>query len=189
MLESLVTTQYCVARLCTALSLLAHDRLCARRSDTCRSLGVSSRFSATSKCRQAARLVTRAQFFLEPLISADGIDRERKAVDSEHGKNLQSDAWRQQQLWKSLSDPSSRFSRFFTGSLDTLATQPEAAGVNVRDELFAFYEREYSANRMKLCVLGRESIAELEALVRRLFSDVPNKGASGHWSRSKLKCN
>ena len=27
-----------------------------------------------------------AQFFISPLISADGVDREIKAVDSEHGK-------------------------------------------------------------------------------------------------------
>jgi Peptidase M16 inactive domain len=117
------------------------------------------------------------QFFIEPLISVDGIDRERRAVDSEHSKNLQSDAWRQQQLWKSLADPSSNFSRFFTGNLETLGTRPEAAGVNVRDELVAFYEREYSANRMKLCVLGRESVEEMEAIVRRLFDSVPDKGA------------
>ena len=42
------------------------------------------------------------QFFIAPLISADGVDREINAVDSENGKNLQLDMWRQ------LSSPSIR---------------------------------------------------------------------------------
>lgn len=116
------------------------------------------------------------QFFIAPLISPDGIARERKAVDSEHAKNLQSDGWRQQQLWKEVAHPSSHYSRFFTGSLETLGTLPEASGIDVHAEMVAFYRREYSANRMKLCVLGRESLDELEALVRGQFSAVENKG-------------
>jgi hypothetical protein len=35
-----------------------------------------------------------AQFFICPLISGDGVDREINAVESEHGKNINTDAWR-----------------------------------------------------------------------------------------------
>ena len=35
-----------------------------------------------------------AQFFVGPLISADGIAREVRAVDSEHSKNVNADGWR-----------------------------------------------------------------------------------------------
>ena len=38
-----------------------------------------------------------------------------------------------------------------------------------------FYERHYSANRMKLVVLGREPLEELETWVSELFSEVKNK--------------
>ncbi len=39
-----------------------------------------------------------AQFFVCPLISRDGVDREMNAVDSENSKNLNSDSWRSMQV-------------------------------------------------------------------------------------------
>lgn len=120
------------------------------------------------------------QFFIEPLISKDGIERERQAVDSEHSKNLQSDQWRQQQLWHTLAAPGHPYARFFTGNLDTLATIPESKGVDVHARLWDFYNSQYSANRMKLCVLGRESVEELECMVERMFTAVPNKSMCTH---------
>eukprot|EP00892_Ulva_mutabilis_P012171 jgi/Ulvmu1/9326/UM050_0076.1 len=116
-----------------------------------------------------------AQFFISPLISPDGIARERQAVDSEHSKNLQSDVWRRQQLFHTAADPEHPFSRFFTGNMETLGTTPESQGIDVHAELLKFYNSEYSANRMKLCVLGRQSIQELQEMVVGLFSEVPNK--------------
>lgn len=80
-------------------------------------------------------------------------------------------------MWKEVAAPGHRFSRFFTGSLETLGAAPEARGVDVHAELWAFFRREYSANRMKLCVVGREGLDELQALVERLFAAVENKGA------------
>lgn len=123
------------------------------------------------------------QFFISPLISPDGITRERQAVDSEHSKNLQSDVWRRQQLWHTAADPAHPYSRFFTGNMDTLGTTPESKGIDVHAKLLEFYSSEYSANRMKLCVLGRHSVDELETMARRMFSDVPNKGVPGGRSR------
>jgi insulysin len=117
------------------------------------------------------------QFFIAPRISRDGIARERQAVDAEHSKNLLSDGWRQQRLWQEIAHPSSHYSRFFTGNLETLGIDPEAAGIDVHKELVAFWEREYSANRMKLCVLGRQALDELQALVEEQFGAVLNKGA------------
>ena len=117
------------------------------------------------------------QFFIEPLISVDGIARERQAVDSEHSKNLQSDQWRQQQLWHTVAAPGHPYARFFTGNLATLATDPESKGVDVHARLWDFYNAEYSAARMKLCVLGRESLDDLQVMVERMFSAVPDKRA------------
>lgn len=56
-----------------------------------------------------------AQFFISPLISADGVEREVKAVDSEHGKNLNVDAWRLHQLAKATANQDHAWSHFFTG--------------------------------------------------------------------------
>ena len=54
------------------------------------------------------------------------------------------------------------YSQFSVGSLDSLADRP---GSSVRDELMKFYDKHYSANAMRLVVMGAESLDELEALV------------------------
>ncbi|KAJ2999068.1 hypothetical protein NUW58_g112 [Xylaria curta] len=116
-----------------------------------------------------------AQFFIEPLFLPSTLDRELRAVDSENKKNLQSDQWRLHQLEKSQSNPKHPYCHFSTGNLEVLKTIPEAQNIDVRQKFIDFYEKHYSANRMKLCVLGRESLDMLETWVADLFSGVPNK--------------
>jgi len=116
-----------------------------------------------------------AQFFVGPLFLESSLDRELQAVDSENKKNLQSDTWRLSQLEKSLSNPKHPYCHFSTGNLEVLKTRPESRGMNVRDKFIEFYEKHYSANRMKLVVLGRENLDVLEKWVSELFSAVPNK--------------
>ena len=96
-------------------------------------------------------------------------------MDSENKKNLQSDNWRLNQLNKSLSSKKHPFHKFSTGNYKVLHDDPIQRGVKIRDEFMAFHGKHYSANRMKLAVLGRESLDELESWVVELFSDVKNK--------------
>lgn len=124
-----------------------------------------------------------AQFFIEPLFLESTLDRELRAVDSENKKNLQSDTWRLHQLEKSLSNPDHPYCHFSTGNLEILKTEPESRGVNVRQKFIEFYEKHYSANRMKLVVLGRESLDVLETWVVEYFSDIENKSLEpNRWS-------
>ena len=116
-----------------------------------------------------------AQFFISPLFLSSTLDRELKAVDSENKKNLQSDNWRLSQLNKSLSSSRHPYHHFATGSLVTLRDEPRKRGVNIREEFMNFHSKHYSANLMKLVVLGRESLDELETWVGDLFAGVPNK--------------
>lgn len=116
-----------------------------------------------------------AQFFIKPLFLEDTLDRELRAVDSENKKNLQADNWRLHQLNKSLSNKKHPFHKFSTGNYKVLRDDPIERGVKIRDAFIDFYKKHYSANRMKLAVLGRESLDDLEAWVTELFSDVPNQ--------------
>lgn len=116
-----------------------------------------------------------AQFFVRPLFLEDTLDRELKAVDSENKKNLQTDVWRINQLNKSLSSKKHPFHGFSTGNYKVLHDDPIERGVAIRDEFIKFYQKNYSANRMKLVVLGKESLDELESWVVELFSDVKNQ--------------
>ncbi|KAK5120857.1 hypothetical protein LTR85_005924 [Meristemomyces frigidus] len=116
-----------------------------------------------------------AQFFVRPLFLEDTLDRELKAVDSENKKNLQTDVWRINQLNKSLSSKKHPFHGFSTGNFKVLHDDPIQRGVAIRDEFISFYQKNYSANRMKLVVLGKESLDELQSWVVELFSDVKNQ--------------
>lgn len=114
-----------------------------------------------------------AQFFVSPLISADGIEREVQAVDAEHSKNLQSDPWRLMQLNRHTSNPRHPWSRFHTGSKETLLTIPASKGLDTREAVKHFHSTYYSADLMTLAVFGRESLDELEAMIRPRFSPIP----------------
>lgn len=169
-----------------------------------------------------------AQFFLCPTVSKDGVEREVKAVDSEHRRNLSEDVWKRQQVLKTLASPSHPFHRFSTGSLETLWTEPGKKGVDVHAEVrqscsyrtcvawpklqfhvrastcakrlfdspsfvrsatlllipsppnprqvLRHYETHYCSSLMRLCVVGRDSLDALEALVRPTFEGVKHRG-------------
>ncbi|KAJ3343860.1 Insulinase (Peptidase M16) [Gonapodya sp. JEL0774] len=119
-----------------------------------------------------------SQFFKAPLFDESCTEREMKAVDSEHKKNLQLDAWRLYQLDKTLSSPHHPYHKFGTGSLETLLTVPQSKGVDVRQRLFSFHRKYYSANIMKLVVVGKESLDELTAMVVEQFAAVKNMDIS-----------
>lgn len=116
-----------------------------------------------------------SQFFVKPLFLEDTLDRELQAVDSENKKNLQSDSWRFTQLRRSLGSEKHPHHKFSTGSYKTLHDDPIGRGVKIREAFMSFYDAQYSANRMKLAVLGMESLDELQSWVVDMFSDVPNK--------------
>jgi len=121
-----------------------------------------------------------AQFFICPLFDASCTEREIRAVDSEHKKNLQSDMWRLYQLDKATSSKDHAYWRFGTGNLETLWEEPKRKGVDVREELLEFHKRHYSANVMKLSVLGSEPLDVLTRLVVEHFTAVPNKDLQPH---------
>lgn len=117
-----------------------------------------------------------AQFFIHPLMSDDATLREIKAVDSENQKNLLSDSWRMNQLQKHLSSSEHPYHKFSTGNWDTLMTVPKGKGLDTRQELIKFYEENYSANLMHLVVYGKGTLDDIQSLVEKLFSDIPNSG-------------
>eukprot|EP00941_MAST-03F_sp_MAST-3F-sp1_P005297 g5297.t1 len=115
-----------------------------------------------------------SHFFIDPLLSESGTDRELHAVHSEHTKNENNDSWRVEQLLRTTSSSAHPFHKFGTGNLDTLKTGPKAMGVDVRMELLRFYTTHYSANLMRLCIAGKESVEELKMIAKEKFFKVPN---------------
>ncbi|KAG5188021.1 Metalloenzyme, LuxS/M16 peptidase-like protein [Tribonema minus] len=140
-----------------------------------------------------------SQFFIDPLFTEGATDREVRAVDSEDAKNrtsderrlLQvlkaladpahpfskdaknrtSDERRLLQVLKALADPAHPFSKYSTGNLKTLRDELPP-GWDTRTELLRFHQAHYHAPNMGCTILGRESLAELEALARECFEGV-----------------
>jgi len=111
-----------------------------------------------------------AQFFISPLMSESATEREVKAVESEHVKNLQSDAWRTFQLIQSFAREDHPFHKFGTGSSGTLGAVEKS---KLREELLKFWKKHYIAKNMRLVIIGRHSLSTLEKWVRVIFADLP----------------
>ena len=111
-----------------------YDRFLSQHGGACNAYTASEHtnfyFDVAPKYLEGA-LDRFAQFFLSPLFTDSATDREMKAVDSEHSKNIASDVWRKMQLEKSLSTPGHAYGKFGTGNLDTLEKNAKDKGINV----------------------------------------------------------
>ncbi|KIP12311.1 hypothetical protein PHLGIDRAFT_21111 [Phlebiopsis gigantea 11061_1 CR5-6] len=59
-----------------------------------------------------------------------------------------------------------------SSNLNELEGDGGAVGRETRRRLVEWWQREYSANRMRLCVIGKESLDELSVMVNKLFSPI-----------------
>ncbi len=109
-----------------------------------------------------------AQFFISPLLDPAYVNREKNAVHSEYQMQIRDDGWRSNAVIKTAMDPDYVGSRFYIGSLDTL-------GEGVDEALETFFAEHYSADQMVLVALGQDSLDEMEAWIRPMFSAIENK--------------
>jgi secreted Zn-dependent insulinase-like peptidase len=112
-----------------------------------------------------------AQFFIAPKFDAQYVEREVNAVQAEYQLSIKTDGRRNLDVFREVVNPQHPSSILGVGSTETLANRP---GAPIRDDLLDFYQRYYSANLMTLVVLGRQNLDELEALVRPMFTAIPN---------------
>lgn len=119
-----------------------------------------------------------SQFFTVPLFTESATEREINSVHSEHQKNLQNDNRRIYQVKKEAANPLHPYSKFGTGSKDTLSRIPNETGVDTRAALLNFYKTYYSANLMYLCITSPYSLDLVQEWVAELFSEIPNSNRS-----------
>ncbi|TMW57481.1 hypothetical protein Poli38472_003406 [Pythium oligandrum] len=116
-----------------------------------------------------------AQFFVAPLFKEEAMERELLAIESEFHRAMQNDFVRLQQVQCETASPTSRFNSFSWGNMESLKTVPEQQGINVRDTMISFFHKYYAAHRMKLCVIGEDSLDDLETWVRESFDALPKR--------------
>lgn len=112
-----------------------------------------------------------SDFFKAPMLYPEYTDKEKNAVNAEWSMRREMDFFGQFKLARNLlgDHPANRF---LIGNLESLG---DKEGSQLHAETVAFYERYYSANIMKVALLGNQSLAELEALARKHFSEIENK--------------
>ncbi len=115
-----------------------------------------------------------AQFFIAPRFDPRYVARERNAVEAEYRLKLRDDERRQGDVVAEVINPAHPLARFSVGNAQTLADRQDRP---VRDELMAFYQRRYSADRMALAVSGRDSLDALEQMVTARFGAIPKRQA------------
>jgi insulysin len=95
-----------------------------------------------------------SQFFIAPLFTESCTERELNAVHSEYKMNLNTMAWREQQLDHFLANEGSYYHMFSIGTHSTL--HPEGSSLSeTRQRLIDLYEKYYSARHMSLCLIGK----------------------------------
>ena len=109
-----------------------------------------------------------AQFFIGPLFNEEYVDRERNAVHSEFRSKFSTEYRRQEDVLRQVITPGHALSRFRTGNLDSLHNEDG----ELRKALVSFYNRYYAANNMRLVVVGKETLPQLRAMVKPLFSAI-----------------
>eukprot|EP00984_Skeletonema_dohrnii_P009084 scaffold3424_cov111-Skeletonema_dohrnii-CCMP3373.AAC.6 len=127
-----------------------------------------------------------AQFFISPLFDEAMLERELRAVNSEYLNGRTADNWRNYQMLKHLSNHDHPFSKFGCGNYNTLTDggDPElkgeeeesldffGGGSSPREALVQFWTDKYHAGNIRLCVVGRASLDELQKTVEQAFGDV-----------------
>lgn len=109
-----------------------------------------------------------AQFFIAPLFNEKYVERERNAVHSEFRAKYSTEYRRQEDVLRQLVVKGHPLSRFRTGNLDSLHNKDG----ELRKALVNFYQSYYAASNMRLVVTGKQSVAELKAMVTPLFSQI-----------------
>jgi len=115
-----------------------------------------------------------AQFFVDPLMKKDAMEREREAVDSEFQMALPSDSCKRLQLMGSVAaTPGHPVGKFLWGNKESLKVCDDE---ETHKRLHEFRKRHYTAQSMTLTVQSQETLDTLEQWVKESFADAPNNG-------------
>ncbi|KAJ1445937.1 Metalloenzyme, LuxS/M16 peptidase-like protein [Pelagophyceae sp. CCMP2097] len=113
-----------------------------------------------------------AQFFIDPLMRPDAVEREVQAIESEFRETIRQDCSRLDELMARSAPDGHPFGTFSWGNTESLRGGDAAAVA----ALHAMHDDHYHASNMKLCVVSTASLDDLEGLVSRTFAAVRKSG-------------
>ena len=110
----------------------------------------------------------------DPLFDPTMVGKEINAVNSEWLLSRQSDSFIQQRTAANTGNPDHPRLKLGVGNKDTLSSNEK----DLLNHLNSFYEDYYSANLMKLVLVGKQSPKELKKLATKYFSKIKNNNVN-----------
>lgn len=116
-------------------------------------------------------------FFREPLLDMKHINSELEIINSEHQKNILSDVWIMDDIFKIFIEKS-KYSNFGTGNLKSLKDI-------TKEDIMNFYNTYYTTDNMFVCIVDTAPIKFMRKKYLKYFEDMPEKKYIGETDRFK----
>jgi insulysin len=104
-------------------------------------------------------------FFRKPLLDMKYIKSEMEIIDSEHQKNILSDTWIMDDIFKKFLNPKSKYAKFGTGNLESLKDI-------TKEDIMNFYNINYTTDNIYVTIIDSKNIEEMIKLYVSYFSDI-----------------
>lgn len=111
-----------------------------------------------------------ADFLSAPCFHLEAVERERHAIEAEFSMKLKDDGRRIYQAHKETVNPAHPFAKFSVGNLQTL---DDRSHQTAQQAVQQFYQQQYAASRMTLCVVSALPLSEQLAFVQQAFAGLP----------------
>ena len=107
-------------------------------------------------------------FFRAPLLNETHIKSEMEIIDSEHNKNILSDNWIVDDIFKNFIKSDSKYKKFGTGNLKSL-------GNITKKDIYNFYEQYYTTDNLYVCIVDSKNIEQMINDYIYFFQAIPIK--------------
>lgn len=114
-------------------------------------------------------------FFREPLLDMKHINSEREIINSEHQKNILSDTWIMDDIFKKFIEKS-KYSNFGTGNSESLKSI-------TKEDILNFYDTYYTTDNLFVCIVDTKDIATMKLTYLKYFEEIPKKTYDGELDR------
>jgi len=105
-------------------------------------------------------------FFRKPILDMKYIKSEMEIIDSEHKKNILSDSWIIDDLFKKfIKNQNSKYAKFGTGNLDSLKKI-------TKEDIIKFYNKYYKTDNFYVCIVDSINMNKMITTYIPYFNDI-----------------
>lgn len=119
-------------------------------------------------------------FFRAPLLQDNHINSEMEIIDSEHNKNILSDNWIIDDIFKNFIKNNSKYKKFGTGNFESLK--------NIKKkDIIDFYNKYYTTDNIFVCVIDSKDLNQMINEYLFYFQEIPIKIIDNNENLNRFK--